>query len=100
MNFLILKFLIGHKSGQFDGLQITRYIPPISILCFVDDCIIFYKNNKKSQEFIKSTLQSFTLLYIHIYIYVSFINICIYNKVVILERKKNAIKHSNIKSGQ
>lgn len=59
INLLIRKFLEGHKLGNFDGFQINRNTPPVPILCFADDCIIFCKNNKKSHDFIKETLKNF-----------------------------------------
>lgn len=59
MNYLIFKFVDGHNSNLFDGLQINKYTPPIPILCFADDCIIFGKNNPKSITFIKETLNNF-----------------------------------------
>lgn len=59
LNFLILKFVEGHKSKQSDGLQINKNTPPILILCYVDDCIIFYKTNDKSINFFQNTLQCF-----------------------------------------
>lgn len=59
MNFLILKFVKGHEEKQFDGMQINKHTPPIPILCFADDCIIFCKNNNKSIDFIQNTLNVF-----------------------------------------
>lgn len=40
-------------------MQINKHTPPIPILCFADDCIIFCKNNEKSVNFIKHTLGTF-----------------------------------------
>lgn len=45
MNFSILNFIEGHNNGQLDGFQINKHSPPIPILCFADDCMIFCKAN-------------------------------------------------------
>lgn len=59
LNLLILKFIEGHNSNLFDGLQINKNTPPIPILCFADDCIIFCKATEKSINFIHDTLKLF-----------------------------------------
>lgn len=59
LNFLILKFIEGHHNKTFDGFQTNKHTPPIPILCFTDDCIIFCKANNKSIQFITQTFQLF-----------------------------------------
>lgn len=59
LNSFISKFVDGHKSAHFDGFQINKHTPPIPIICFADDCIIFCKNNPKSLNFFQNTLKTF-----------------------------------------
>lgn len=50
---------LNHRTKKFDGLQINKNTPPIPILCFADDCIIFCKTNDKSINFIPDNLNLF-----------------------------------------
>lgn len=59
INFLILKFINGHRLGEFDGMQINKNTPSDRYLMFSDDCIIFCRSNNKSIEFIKNTMGKF-----------------------------------------
>lgn len=59
LSSLISKFVDGHKSAHFDGFQINKHTPPIPIICFADDCILFCKNNPKSLNFFQNTLKTF-----------------------------------------
>lgn len=56
---MILKIVDEHNAGEFDGIRINENTPPIPILCFADDCIIFSKTNTKSINFIINTLNLF-----------------------------------------
>lgn len=51
LNLLILKFVEGHRTKEFDGLQINKNTPNPNLVFCRDDCIIFCKTNDKSINF-------------------------------------------------